>query len=74
MKVLLTAQSFGYGPVSKLVVIAGLLRKIYGKEIILDFVGDNIAEVYAHQNRDRFDNILTDNIENVNPVKALYAN
>lgn len=67
MKALLTAQSFGYGPVSKLVVIAGLLRKIYGKEIILDFVGGNIAAVYAQQNNDRFDNIFTNSIESIKP-------
>lgn len=55
MKILSSAQSFGYGPASKLVTLAKWLRP--HKDYHIDFLGDDVALTYVLQNSLYFNNI-----------------
>lgn len=87
MKALLVAQAFGYGPASKLVEIAKLLRQIYGKDIILEFAGTGVALTHIRQNSHYFNKVIEFEpmeIQNpaqydfvisvMNPLSVLWAN
>lgn len=56
MRILSSAQSFGYGPASKLVTIAKWLRP--HKNYHIDFLGDDVALTYVLQNSLYFNNIF----------------
>lgn len=67
MKILCSAQSFGYGPCSKLISFVKHLRKIYRNNLKIDFIGDDIALIYALQNREYFHKIFKYQGEYPNP-------
>lgn len=64
-KVLVTAQSFGYGPSSKAVTIGESIKKISPKTS-LTFAGESTSLVFAKENRDVFDEIVE-----VNSIRKL---
>lgn len=58
LKILSSAQSFGYGPCSKLVTLVNHIRSIYNYNVKIDFIGDDISLVYALQNSLSFNNVF----------------
>ncbi|MFZ2152724.1 MAG: hypothetical protein WAV41_01555 [Microgenomates group bacterium] len=58
-KILCSAQSFGYGPVSKLVTLVKLISSLEGSDVEVDFVGDSIALIYVQQNKNLFNKITS---------------
>ncbi len=54
---LITAQSFGFGPVSKGVTIVSILKSKYGNEAEFDFIGDDTALTFVKGNSELFNNI-----------------
>jgi predicted Rossmann-fold nucleotide-binding protein len=58
LKILSSAQSFGYGPCSKLVTFVNHIRAIYDSDVKVDFIGDDISLVYALKNSPSFNNVF----------------
>src|SRR3989338_7250381 len=58
MKILTSAQAFGYGPSSKLVTIARLLKSLYANSVSIDFIGNDISLEYVSRNSENFDEII----------------
>jgi len=58
MRILCSAQSFGYGPCSKLLTFVKHLKQIYQGDIKIDFIGDDVALTYVLQNSLYFNNIF----------------
>jgi len=58
LKVITSAQSFGYGPSSKLVTAIKELRRITGHISQIDFWGDSTSLTYVTQNRKYFDSLF----------------
>lgn len=58
IKIICSAQSFGYGPCSKLVTFVKHIREIYQDSVKIDFIGDDVALMYALQNAGCFNNIF----------------
>lgn len=55
VRILSSADPFGYGPCSKLTVVARALRK---QDIAIDFFGHGSALTFAEENRNDFDSII----------------
>jgi len=51
LKILVSAQSFVFGPASKLITICRLLKRPNDK-IHIDFVGQGIAKTYVEPNKE----------------------
>jgi hypothetical protein len=69
MNIITSAFPFGYGPTSKMLVIAKQLRSsnAYAK---IDFVGSDIALTFAKQNAKYYDDIIAfDRIKDIDVVK-----
>lgn len=58
LKVITSAQSFGYGPSSKLITIIKELRRADGYNFQVDFVGSSISLTYVSQNKKYLDDIF----------------
>jgi len=56
-KILLTSQSFGFGPVSKLNVIAKYLKAV-DPDLSFDFVGDGVSLNFIKNNSNLYDSII----------------
>lgn len=57
ISVITAAQSFGYGPSSKLVTIAKEFRKLKSHKFNIDFYGERVSLTYINQNRKLFDQV-----------------
>lgn len=69
MKIITSAFPFGYGPASKLLVMAKQLRNS-GSSTKVDFVGYDIALSFAQQNSQYYNQIIPfDDIEKVDPYQ-----
>lgn len=69
MNIVASAFPFGYGPTSKMLVIAKQLRSSSVQHNV-DFVGSDIALMFAEQNAQYYENTYSfDNIDNLNVLK-----
>lgn len=59
IRIITSSQPFGYGPSSKLVTIAKMIKQEYRENVKVDFMGDDIALTYVTQNGFSFNNIIS---------------